>query len=475
MYILACVTPFSKPVGYARISKDRTGEELGVQRQTEDINTLAQQRGLTIREHFVDNDISATRGRHRPRYAALMDAIERGEVDAVLVWSLSRLWRNRAERAAGIEKLRQRNVPVLCCKGPDLDLSTAAGRLLAGLLGEVDTHEVEQKSEREQRAMRQRVEQGKPPGGPRCYGYTSNGLETVPDEADDVRRMFDDLLSGASLSGIATELNKRGRPNRNGEPWTHNALRNLLLNERYAALREYRGDLYPGRWPAIVDETTWRAAKHVLEDDGRATSPGPGRRWLLSGIARCGVCDDGTTVTSGSRGAPKGKPGVTQPLYRCRKTKHLARWTEPIDLVVEEYVIRRLSRPDAVDLLVDHEAPDMAELRAKAVALRSRLKSLAAEFADDDEGDPVEFREATRRIRARLAEVEAQMAHPQRARVLVDLVTAEDPEKAWEDLTLDRQRAVVETLAEVTILPGMPGRRPFDPATVRIVPLEGMG
>lgn len=323
--------------------------------------------------------------------------------------------------------------------------------------------------------MRQRVEQGKPPGGPRCYGYAASGLEIVPDEADDVRRMFDDLLSGASLSGIAAELNKRGRPNRNGEPWTHNALRNLLLNERYAALREYRGDLYPGKWPAIVDEATWRAAKHMLEDDGRATSPGPGRRWLLSGIARCGVCDDGTTVTSGSRGAPKGKTGPTQPLYRCRKTKHLARWTEPIDLVVEEYVIRRLSRPDAVDLLVDHEAPDMAELRAKAVALRARLKSLAAEFADDDDGDPVEFREAAKRIRARLGEVEAQMAHPQRARVLVDLVTAEDPEQAWEALALDRQRAVVETLATVTILPGLPGRRPFDPATVRVEPQQGMG
>jgi DNA invertase Pin-like site-specific DNA recombinase len=469
------VTLFSKAVGYARISKDRTGEELGVQRQTEDIEALAQQRGLTLHEHFVDNDISATGGRHRPNYAALLAAVDRGEVDAVLVWSLSRLWRNRAERAAGIEKLRQHNVSVLSVKGPDLDLSTAAGRLLAGLLGEVDTHEVEQKSEREQRAMRQRVEQGRPPGGPRCYGYSGGGMETVPDEADDVRRMFDDLLAGASLSGIASDLNKRGRPNRNGEPWTHNAVRNLLLNERYAALRNYRGELYAGAWPAIIDETTWRAAKHVLEDDGRATSPGPGRRWLLSGIALCGVCGDGTTMTSGSRGGPKGKPGPTQPLYRCRKTKHLARGTEPIDLLVEEFVIRRVSRDDAVDLLVDQEAPDAGELRSKAVALRTRLKSLAAEFADDDDADASEFREASRRIRERLAEVEQRMTHPQRARILVDLVTAEDPRQGWEDLTLDRRRAVVETLATVTILPGRPGRAPFDPATVRIEPAQGMG
>ncbi|MFE3329251.1 hypothetical protein [Streptomyces sp. NPDC059176] len=54
-------------------------------------------------------------------------------------------------------------------------------------------------------------------------------------------------------------------------------------------------------------------------------------------------------------------------------------------------------------------------------------------------------------------------------------MTAEDPTKAWKDLTLDRQRAVVETLATVTPLPGRPGRAPFDPRSVRIEPLQGMG
>jgi hypothetical protein len=66
------------------------------------------------------------------------------------------------------------------------------------------------------------------------------------------------------------------------------------------------------------------------------------------------------------------------------------------------------------------------------------------------------------------------MAHPQRTRILVDIVTAEDPAKAWKDLTLDR-RAVVGTLATVTLLPGRPGRAPFDPRSVRIEPLQGMG
>ena len=68
------------------------------------------------------------------------------------------LWRNRRERAEGIEILRKHEASVLCVKGPELDLTTAAGRLLAGLLGEV-----EQMPKRERREMRQRVERGLPP------------------------------------------------------------------------------------------------------------------------------------------------------------------------------------------------------------------------------------------------------------------------------------------------------------------------
>jgi site-specific DNA recombinase len=466
------MTLFRKPCSYCRISKDKIGEELGVQRQDEDTEALAQRRGLTISQRFVDNDRSATYGGPRPQYAELIEAVKRGEVDAVLVYAMGRLWRNRSERAAGIELFRQHGVSVLCVKGPELDLTTAAGRMLAGVLGEFDTYEVEQMSEREQRKMLQNVQQGKPPTGPRCYGYSPSGLELVLDEAEDVRGMFDDLLSGASLSGMAAGMNARDRPNRNGEKWTHNTIRNVLLNERYAAQREYLGELYPGKWPAIVTEDTWRAAKHLLTDPGRATSPGPGRRWLLSGIALCGVCNNGTTVTSGSRG---GKNASTpQPIYRCRKSKHLARFTEPIDDWVESYVIGRLSKPEAADLLVDHDAPDAEELRTKAIALRGRLAALAAEFGDDDAADLREFRDATRRIRERLAEVEAQMAHPQRARVLVDLITAEDTAEAWESMQLDRQRAVLSLLAKVTLLRGRVGRVPFDPDTVLIEPAEGM-
>src|SRR5581483_11422711 len=164
-------------------------DELGVQRQDQDADALAARHGLTIGRRFVDNDLSATYGGPRPDYAELIAAVERGEVDCVIVYALGRLWRNRAERAAGIELFRKHGVSVLCVKGPQLDMTAAAGRMLAGLLGEFDTFETEQMSEREKRKMLQNVQHGKPPSGRRCYGYSPDGWEIAPDEAQDVRHV----------------------------------------------------------------------------------------------------------------------------------------------------------------------------------------------------------------------------------------------------------------------------------------------
>ena len=101
----------------------------------------------------------------------MMAAAQRGEFSVIIVWQLSRLWRNRVERAEGIEILRRAGVSVYACKGPDLDLSTAYGRGMAGMLGEVDTMEVEIKGERTEAAQRQAAEAGLWLGGSRPFGW----------------------------------------------------------------------------------------------------------------------------------------------------------------------------------------------------------------------------------------------------------------------------------------------------------------
>jgi DNA invertase Pin-like site-specific DNA recombinase len=271
------MTRYEQAVAYARLSQDAAGLGVGVQAQLQDCRALAADRGFQIVREYVDNaqsasDTAPAYRRRRPAYEQLLTDIKAGRVDAVVVLSMERLWRSRTQRAADIELFQRHGVSLLTVRGPDVDLSTATGRLVFSVISELGVFELEQMQERQARAMLRRVESGAPPTGQRCYAYDRSGWQVVEAEAAVVRDVFEQFNAGASLSGLAAQLNQRGIPNRNGKPWTHNAVRVLLGNERYSARRTYQGKTYGGKWPAIVTLDQLLAAQARLADPSRTTS-----------------------------------------------------------------------------------------------------------------------------------------------------------------------------------------------------------
>ncbi|WP_433304218.1 recombinase family protein [Actinoplanes sp. CA-030573] len=151
-----------------------------------------------------------------------------------------RLWRNRTERAQGFEILRKARISLVQVKGPEVDMSTAMGRMIAGIVGEFDTGENEIKAERQERENLQRAERGLPPGGRRAFGFDATGAKQVRREAAAVKKAYALLLAGGTLSGIAAKLNRAGHTTTMGGPWKHNAVRTMLVNPRNAALRAHK-------------------------------------------------------------------------------------------------------------------------------------------------------------------------------------------------------------------------------------------
>ena len=167
MTAVTAVTSVLRAVIYLRISKDKAGDEHGVINQRGDAERLSASRGYQVGTVYCDNDISAFSGALRPGYEAMMAAAARGEFDVIVVFQTSRLWRTRSERAAGIKILQTAGISVVATKGPSLEMSTAYGRAMAGLLGEFDTMESEVKSERQQLAYQAQRDAGIRHGGPR--------------------------------------------------------------------------------------------------------------------------------------------------------------------------------------------------------------------------------------------------------------------------------------------------------------------
>ena len=465
---------------YFRQSQDRAGDELGIDRQRDDCYALLAARGWCERaSDYVENDTSASGRKPRPVFGRLLDDVRAGRVQVIVARDVDRLCRRLTDLETVLEHCREAGARVLTAR-EGVDTDTDAGRLVARILGSVAQGEAERKSRRQADAQAQAAGQGRRVGGRRPFGYEPDGMTVVPSEADAIRDGYRALLAGMPLAAIARDWTSRGLTRaQNGEAFDHGAVRAVLSNARNAGLRRYvstaervrsgrrrpdEGIAAAAAWPALVGEETWRAAVDLLADPDRCRGGSVGARQLLTGLARCGVAGCDEYVHGGGA-------SHRRPIYRCRSGRHVSRLAEPVDEYVAALVIERLCRADARDLLTtgDTTRPDVPVLRGAAMALRARLATVAGEFADDDTITPAQLRAITGRLRARLAELEAELARSGRVNAIGPLLDAGDPSTAWSAMDNDRRRGVVDTLfSEVRLL--LPGRgvRTFRPETVAL-------
>ncbi|MFC8731573.1 recombinase family protein [Luteimicrobium sp. NPDC057192] len=449
---------------YARISLDRTGEGLGVERQLEDARELARQRGWTVVAEHVDNDTSAAGSKKRPGFENLLLDIQVGRAQAVIAWALDRLTRNRRDTVRLIETCQAASATVALVRGSDMDLTTPSGRVVADVLASFARLEIETKSDRQRRANDQRAHAGLPAaGGPRPFGYEPGGLSARESEARLIREGYATLLAGGSLRAIARRWNDAGALTSKGNAWNGTTARRALQSPRYAALRKHRGELVGGgKWTPVVSEETWRAAQHLLADPERNRVTDRSIKFLLTNIAECGRCEGGSKV-----GTARTSKGVRT--YKCAARSDVARKAEPIDEYVEAVVIARLARDDARGLLRDRGREiDVESMRHDAQALRVRLDEAAALFAAG-EIRATQLGTITRDLEAKLEGIEATLAEAGKQDALVGLVGADDVAAAWTDLDIMTKRAVLRTLFERIVLePVARGSRTFHPESVRL-------
>jgi site-specific DNA recombinase len=448
---------------YCRISDDREGKGLGVQRQTEDCETFAASRGWTVAARYVDNDLSAYSGKTRPGYAQLLAAVQAGLVDGIVAWHPDRLHRSPRELEDFIGIVEKHGVTIQTVRAGEWDLSTPSGRGTARILGSVARMESEHKSDRVRRALEQRASMGTSHGR-HAYGWDRTVLpdgskkETVNRaHAALVREVAERIVRGDSLRGIVTDLNARGVPSPAGKEWGKTMLRHLVTRERNVGLRVHHGKVIgKGDWPPILDRALWEQVRAILTDPARKTSTGSAAVHLLSGIAWCGVCD----------GPMRASMNRTVPSYRCANKSCVSRNRRDVDELVTSVVLERLAQPDLASLLSPRDE-GMRQAAAEVVELRSRLDNAADDYADGTL-DREQFHRITERLRPRLEAAQARARVVDSTPLLAELVGADDVRKVWDAMALTRRRAVVDLLLSVRVLRAGAGARVFDPYSVEL-------
>ena len=481
-----------KPIDvYCRMSDDAGNDEMGVERQKEEIIASLKARDIPVGEIHIDNDISASRytKKVRPAFRRMCERIAAGESAGVAAYHWKRLLRRPREMEDFIDLVEGANAKVLTIKSGDLDLTTAAGRAVARIIGALGSMESEEISERMGSRMLQEAKAGTPwRRGPRPFGYNDDwltlhtgscqqecydetGKKTCsgkhPNESKAYQRMFQLTIEGWSLEQIADDLAERGVTNRKGKRFSASDVHSMIKRPRAAGRRMHKGqDVAAGTWKPIVSPATQAAAIAALRQRApkqfRRTNGKERSTRLLSTIAVCAKCGRALRSTK-SGGAPA---------YRCAPSDAKA-----CGVVIDAALLEKEVEAQFLDQMLDpstrkaleklrRQAPDTRALVEEIDQIRLELDDLAADLGSG----------SITRTEWKLARDGTQTRLDAATKRLNDLgdgpgrlmISPEDTVKTWKKLDPDERRRRMKMWIEVVrVKPRADVKKPVEHGDVR--------
>lgn len=283
---------------YVRVSAlmGRGGDDF----HSPDVQVAAMRRATAgMREVGVIQDLDQT-GRHfsRDGIDRIRQMAERGELDALAVYNVSRLGRNVLESLKFLTFLADKGVTIVSASEA-LDTSTPSGRwMLTTMLGIAEMRSDEIGLEWSA-AIAARARAGRHHGKvPLGYLRDYDGrLSPDPQLGPLVAQTFTEYAAGAPVRQLRTRLQLA-----TGTNLAANSMKRMLANLTYRGTVHVRGVTMPDAHPALVDEVTWQRVQDRITADRKVHPKILGARYSLSGLGRCAVCEGNTNIRPQARG-----------------------------------------------------------------------------------------------------------------------------------------------------------------------------
>ncbi len=404
---------------YTRVSSfEQAREGVSLDAQAATCRRYAAAQGWVLGQEF--QDILSGGRDDRPEYRALLAEVRRlriaGQPVVVVVARLDRLGRRLLERVRCREELKALGVPVhSVLEGGEVS------DLLANILASIAEEEVRTLGERVAVAMRHISSNGWFPPGRPSWGYRlrpataeerKDGAPLSVLELDPVtmpwaREAFDRAGRGETLHAVHRWVLSLPSEMRGDRVMTYQAVRRILAAPVYIA-RHPHGDpdvlARPvGKWPALVDDETWRCVRERVESHRRLPRQASGA-YLLTGLVRCPSCsgrmhgrnrlDRGRRYQCGARGRganAENQGCLTEVMGECLDAAVLADVLPVVEGTISTVPELRTVLAWAWESLrrTGDDGADLTEkrlmhLQRAADLARSRLTKAAVLFADGD-------------------------------------------------------------------------------------------
>lgn len=219
---------------YARVSSDKEAAIHSLSSQISHYNEyISNHVGWEFAGVYADEGITGTKD-NRPEFMRLLEDCRKGKIDLVITKSITRFARNTVVLLDTIRELKLLEIDVFFEK-ENMHSISKNGELMLTLLAMYAEEESRSASENQKWRIQKMFEQGRPNTGRMLGYYLKNGqLTIIPEEAEVVRMIFEDYLSGMGRLAIANKLNDLHIPTvRGGKEWREGAIYLILRNEKY--------------------------------------------------------------------------------------------------------------------------------------------------------------------------------------------------------------------------------------------------
>ncbi|WP_379548266.1 recombinase family protein [Qipengyuania sp. DSG2-2] len=233
--------------------------------------------GWTLVERAYDDGGFSGGSMQRPGLLALIEDVEAGLVDVIVVYKVDRLTRSLADFAKIVERLDAKEASFVSVTQA-FNTTTSMGRLTLNVLLSFAQFEREVTGERIRDKIAASKKKGLWMGGPVPLGYEviDRKLVPVPEEAERVctimRRYIAshsaaELIAQLEAEGIQTKIQRRtSGPHKGGIPFKRGSLFHLLKNPIYRGKIVHKGNAYKGEHEPIVDEDLWNSVQAKLKE-----------------------------------------------------------------------------------------------------------------------------------------------------------------------------------------------------------------
>src|SRR5690606_23270200 len=224
---------------------------------------------VLVRDQYDDGGISGGT-LERPGLQRLLEDIEDGLVDVVVVYKIDRLSRSLADFAKLVEVF-DRNGVTFVSVTQSFNTTTSMGRLTLNILLSFAQFEREVTAERIRDKVAASRKKGMWMGGVPPFGYRVENRKLLVDEtaAAHVRWIFARFIEIGSCTVLAREVCARGLGTPRGNQIDKKYLYRMLSNRAYLGEAVHKGDSYPGEHDAIIDRATWDRVHAILQESPR--------------------------------------------------------------------------------------------------------------------------------------------------------------------------------------------------------------